>query len=233
MPILCFFWRSCMRSKIVDCTVTSNAVVGSSAISKAGLHDIAIAIITRCFCPPESWCGYWFIMSSGLGKCTSFINCKALSLASSFLMPSCNMIDSMIWLPHLNTGFNDVMGSWKIIEIRFPRYVRMRSSGSASKSVMDPSSSWKWMEPPAILPGGFGMSRITESEVTLFPEPDSPTIPRVFPRLTVKLMERTAWCTRSSLRNSVIKSLTSKRVVFIVQFDWWKCWPKYDFFRGC
>ena len=45
------------------------------------------------------------------------------------------------WLPHLKTGFNDVMGSWKIIEMRFPRYFRMRSSGSASKSVMDPSSS--------------------------------------------------------------------------------------------
>ena len=34
--------------------VTSSAVVGSSAISTRGSHEIAIAIITRCRIPPES-----------------------------------------------------------------------------------------------------------------------------------------------------------------------------------
>ena len=33
------------------------AVVGSSAISRRGLQEIAMAIITRWFMPPESWCG--------------------------------------------------------------------------------------------------------------------------------------------------------------------------------
>ena len=37
--------------------VTSSAVVGSSAISMSGSLAIAIAIITRWRCPPESWCG--------------------------------------------------------------------------------------------------------------------------------------------------------------------------------
>jgi hypothetical protein len=37
--------------------VTSSAVVGSSAISSLGSHASAIAIITRCCWPPESWCG--------------------------------------------------------------------------------------------------------------------------------------------------------------------------------
>jgi hypothetical protein len=37
--------------------VTSSAVVGSSAISRRGLQAIAIATITRCAMPPESWCG--------------------------------------------------------------------------------------------------------------------------------------------------------------------------------
>ena len=37
--------------------VTSSAVVGSSAISSRGLQAIAMAIITRWFMPPESWCG--------------------------------------------------------------------------------------------------------------------------------------------------------------------------------
>ena len=39
------------------CTVTSSAVVGSSAISSFGLHESAIAIITRWRIPPEYRCG--------------------------------------------------------------------------------------------------------------------------------------------------------------------------------
>ena len=34
--------------------VTSNAVVGSSAMSSCGSHEIAIAIMARCCMPPES-----------------------------------------------------------------------------------------------------------------------------------------------------------------------------------
>ncbi|AQP49190.1 hypothetical protein BW730_04060 [Tessaracoccus aquimaris] len=45
--------RSCIRSRICACVVTSRAVVGSSAISRSGLHDIAMAIIARCRMPPE------------------------------------------------------------------------------------------------------------------------------------------------------------------------------------
>ena len=43
--------------KICACTVTSNAVVGSSAISSSGRLASAIAIITRWRCPPDNWCG--------------------------------------------------------------------------------------------------------------------------------------------------------------------------------
>src|SRR5439155_964927 len=42
------------RSRISAWMVTSSAVVGSSAISTRGSHEIAIAIITRCRMPPES-----------------------------------------------------------------------------------------------------------------------------------------------------------------------------------
>ena len=38
--------------------VTSSAVVGSSAMSRSGSFASAMAIITRCRWPPESWCGY-------------------------------------------------------------------------------------------------------------------------------------------------------------------------------
>ena len=39
------------------CTVTSSAVVGSSAISTSGSSASDIAIIARCRIPPENWCG--------------------------------------------------------------------------------------------------------------------------------------------------------------------------------
>lgn len=46
-----------ISSRIWACTTTSSAVVGSSAITSRGSHASAIAIITRCFWPPESSCG--------------------------------------------------------------------------------------------------------------------------------------------------------------------------------
>ena len=48
---------SSISSSICAWIVTSSAVVGSSAISSSGSHARAIAIITRCRIPPESWCG--------------------------------------------------------------------------------------------------------------------------------------------------------------------------------
>ncbi len=48
---------SARSSRICAWIVTSSAVVGSSAISRSGPFASAIAIITRCRCPPESWCG--------------------------------------------------------------------------------------------------------------------------------------------------------------------------------
>ena len=51
------FWSSCSRSRIWACTVTSSAVVGSSAMSRAGSLTSAIAIIARWRMPPENWWG--------------------------------------------------------------------------------------------------------------------------------------------------------------------------------
>ena len=42
---------------ICACTVTSSAVVGSSAISISGSSASAIAIMMRWRMPPENWCG--------------------------------------------------------------------------------------------------------------------------------------------------------------------------------
>ncbi len=48
---------SSSTSRICACTVTSRAVVGSSAMITFGLLAIAIAITTRCRIPPENSCG--------------------------------------------------------------------------------------------------------------------------------------------------------------------------------
>ncbi|OMI85010.1 hypothetical protein BSZ07_35855 [Streptomyces sp. M1013] len=55
----CLCWRVTRRSRIWRCTVTSRAVVGSSAMRRRGRATSAVAIITRWRRPPESSCGYW------------------------------------------------------------------------------------------------------------------------------------------------------------------------------
>jgi peptide/nickel transport system ATP-binding protein len=53
-------WRCrsfAISSSTCRCTVTSSAVVGSSAMSSFGSHESASASRARCRMPPESWCG--------------------------------------------------------------------------------------------------------------------------------------------------------------------------------
>jgi hypothetical protein len=60
-------WMSASRSSTWAWMVTSSAVVGSSAISRRGRPASAIAIITRCFMPPENWKGNSCSRRSGRG----------------------------------------------------------------------------------------------------------------------------------------------------------------------
>ena len=48
------FTMSRIAASTSICVVTSSAVVGSSKIIRSGRHDIAIAVIARCNCPPET-----------------------------------------------------------------------------------------------------------------------------------------------------------------------------------
>ncbi|OLT14832.1 hypothetical protein BJF78_17525 [Pseudonocardia sp. CNS-139] len=47
---------SCIRARVS----ASSAPNGSSISSTGGRRQNARAIATRCFCPPESVCGYWW-----------------------------------------------------------------------------------------------------------------------------------------------------------------------------
>src|SRR2546422_3234667 len=58
-------------------------------------------------------------------------------------------------------------------------------------------------------PGGVGISRMMLRAVTLLPEPDSPTMPSVSPRLMWKSIPSTARTTPSSVKKYVFSPLTS------------------------
>ena len=72
------------------------------------------------------------------------------------------------------------------------------------------------ISPPVISPGGLGINLIAESEVTDFPDPDSPTIPIVAPLFNVKLTPFTAFTEVPSVLNSVTKFLNSNNVLLIL-----------------
>ena len=93
----------------------------------------------------------------------------------------------------MNTGFRLVSGSWKIIAISLPRILRIPSSGS--DRISRPSNQTSLSVP--ISAGGMSSRRMIVIAVTLLPEPDSPTMPSVWPRGSENEMPSTAGTTPS------------------------------------
>src|SRR5579884_717252 len=87
----------------------------------------------------------------------------------------------------------------------------------------------KLISPPTILPGGLAIRRMTESAVTLLPQPLSPTTPNVSPGFMVKVTSLTALTTPLLVKKYVLRLLTSSRFVAIsflrllVLGAWVKC----------
>ena len=192
---------SAIRSRISACTVTSSAVVGSSAISSSGEQAMAAAIITRWRMPPDSSCGYWFIRRAASGMRTCFSHSSALALAAASLIPRCSRSGSAICSPIRTCGVSAVSGSWKIIVIFEPRIL-------FSARGFSPSSSWPLNRiEPLALP--LAASRpMAAMKVWLLPEPLSPTTPSTSPRATLKETPRTAltipsWVLKSIFRSSM------------------------------
>src|ERR1700674_3904352 len=86
-----------------------------------------------------------------------------------------------------------------------PRTFRISSSLSFSKSRPPKTTS-----PETILPGGWGIKRISETALTLLPQPDSPTSPRASPSLSVNETPLTALTTPSGVKNWVRRSFTAR-----------------------
>ncbi len=87
----------------------------------------------------------------------------------------------MICSPQVKTGFSDVIGSWKIIEISLPRIARI-SRGDRLEQVA-PLEQHRSADDP---PGRLGTRRRIDRAVTLLPLPDSPTTASVWPGYDVE-----------------------------------------------
>ena len=85
IAVLSSCWMRCITSRIWACTVTSSAVVGSSAMSTSGSLAIAMAIITRWRMPPENSCGYCSARWAGCGMPTMPSRSTALRCAAAFV----------------------------------------------------------------------------------------------------------------------------------------------------
>jgi hypothetical protein len=103
MPRLCVMkisprwwlrWRSRKRFRYWAWIVTSRLVVGSSAISKAGSHEIAMAPTIRWRMPPDIWCGYSPTRVSGAEMRTALRSSLARAQAVGRAMCSCTRIGS-------------------------------------------------------------------------------------------------------------------------------------------
>ena len=106
-----------------------------------------------------------------------------------------------------NTGFSDVMGSWKIIAIPGPR-IRCISREDSLVS----SCPWNNTLPAAMRAGGVGSSPMMVSAVTLLPLPLSPTMPRISPSLSEKDTSSIAVISPRPVMKAVVSPCTSSKV---------------------
>ena len=196
---------SCFRRRrTCACTITSSAVVGSSAITRSGWHASAIAIITRCFCPPENSCGKSRERRPGRPTCSS--NSPARSSASRRVAGPCARIGSAIWSPTRITGSSACCAPWKMID---PCVHRIAPSWFGSIA----STSWPFNVTRPCMRVPRGSRRIRPSPIVDFPHPDSPARPSTWPRSIVRSTPRTAGTGPDCVWYSIVRSRTSSRLI--------------------
>ena len=141
----------------------------------------------------------------GSGMRTASSSDIVRSRASLFDRSRCTRMLSAIWAPTFITGLRAVIGSWKIIAISVahrPRYSasdRSVMSRPLRRTVPDRSTLRRGVRP------------MIERLATDLPEPDSPTMPSVLPRSTVRLSPSTARTMPRGVLNAVWRSVTSSR----------------------
>src|SRR5207237_8859362 len=86
-----------------------------------------------------------------------------------------------------------------------------QKSQLSRREILNTARPTKRISPETFFPGGSRINRIIERFATDFPDPDSPTMPRVSPRLSLKVIPSTALTVPSSVSKYVRRSLTSSR----------------------
>ena len=162
-----------------------------------------MAIITRWRMPPENSWGYWVTRVSGWGMDTMSSSSMARFVAASPFRPMCSFRTSSSWLPTVYSGFSEVMGSWKIMEISLPRILL-----KSLVFILRMSCPLNRILP--VTRAVSGSRRMMELAVTDLPEPDSPTMPSVSPAFSLKLAWETACTTPDGVWNSTERSSTSR-----------------------
>lgn len=179
-----------IRSRMRRCTVTSSALVGSSAMMSAGRSAMAMAISTRWRMPPDSSCGYWRARSAGWDRpARASSSSTRASTAVRSRRPWMRRI-SPTWSPTVRTGFSDMVGSCGTRLTTRPRMAFQRAAGQPETSVpcrrMLPCSRWPLS----------AKRPITAWAVVVLPEPDSPTRATTSPGATENDTPCTTRCSR-------------------------------------
>ena len=191
-------------SRIWACTITSSAVVGSSATSTLGLHASAIAIAARWRMPPENSCGKPPPRSPG---CRPPRAAPPRAPSRPDRTPSRAARAPRRSAPTVCTGLSAFIAPWKTIASSVQRCGRIVSSPPARMSW--PFSSTR---PDTHALGGSRPRR--PSTLVVLPQPDSPTSPSRSPASRASDTPWTAWSSRPSPRsNQTCRSSSSSRAL--------------------
>ena len=132
-------------------------------------------------CRPRTGAGSRSSRAFGLGIPTWSSSSAARASAALRSRPKCVSSASRICRPIVSTGFRLVIGSWKIIAISRPRISRSSGRSSCEQVAALEARACRSVTRPAR-----GRMPSSASEVTLLPQPDSPTIPSVSPGAIVE-----------------------------------------------
>ena len=191
-------------ARIPASTVTSSAVVGSSAINSPGPAISAIAISTRWRSPPDSSCGYCCSRAAGSGTCTRSSIASAAWRAAAAPSGRCARTVSVSCVPILRCGVSAACGSWNTKPTRAPRMAVRRAADAPTSS-----SPARRMLPEATAPGARRPGIASAS--WLLPAPDSPTMPRLPPRASARLTPATAHTGGAAPGKPTVSSSISSR----------------------
>ena len=161
--------RACIVSRICAWTVTSRAVVGSSAMITSGSLAMAMAITARCRMPPENSCGYARRAPAGWG-CRRGEEVDRTD-AGRLRTAGCGCGPPRPAAPRSCTpGSATSSGpgrSWPAVAAHVQHLGVVR----VGQGALAAPSSRKTISPPTISPGGSSMRRMMVSAVTLLPGP--------------------------------------------------------------